>query len=186
MIDVTPCQLGPIAPRGQLGGRPRVRAACACGITISSWDDAQVRDLYAQHLAIPRPPAEVLAKAALTKADVRAWPDFFISGPGRAVASRTLCPHEYYLTDSCPGCDADQEAGQPMSCIAYTTGAGTARVGDHFHEIDGPSWRVDAIQLIERGRSANAVCVDVRSAEARVIPVGRLLGSDYYRQEAGE
>lgn len=110
MLDVIPCQLGPIGPGAPLAARRRVRAECACGITIGGWDDAQVRDLYARHLAIPRPPADVLAKDAPTKADVRAWPDFFISGPGRRVASATHCPHVYYLTDSCPGCDADAEA----------------------------------------------------------------------------
>ncbi|QIS00974.1 hypothetical protein F5X71_00300 [Nocardia brasiliensis] len=93
-----------------LFGRSRVRADCACGITISAWGAAQLRELYARHLTIPRPPAEVLAKDSPTVADVRLWPDFFISGPGRAVASCTHCPHDYYLTDSCPGCDADAEA----------------------------------------------------------------------------
>ncbi|MFI6215658.1 hypothetical protein ACIBCD_27010 [Nocardia brasiliensis] len=108
-LDITPCTLGPIGPGAQLFGRPRRRAECACGTTISGWDDAQVRDLYARHLTIPPPPADVLAKDAPSIADVKAWPDFFISGPGRAVASRTHCPHDYYLTDSCPGCDADED-----------------------------------------------------------------------------
>lgn len=112
MLDVIPCELGPLVPGATLFGRSRVRAECACGTTIAGWDDAQVRDLYAQHLAIPRPPAEVLAKDAPTVADVRRWPDFFISGPGRRVASATECPHAYYLTDSCPGCDADAEAAE--------------------------------------------------------------------------
>lgn len=112
MIDVIPCQLGPIGPGAILAGHPRVRADCACGTTLSGWDAAQVRDLYARHLAIPRPPAEVLAKDAPTLADVKAWPDFFIAGPGRRAASATECPHAYYLTDSCPGCDADAEAAE--------------------------------------------------------------------------
>ncbi|NEW42749.1 hypothetical protein GV794_02080 [Nocardia cyriacigeorgica] len=112
MIDVTPCQLGPIVARGVLFGRSRMRADCACGTTISGWDGAHVRNLYAEHLAIPRPPADVLAMDAPTKSDVRLWPDFFIAGPGRRVASATLCPHAYYLTDSCPGCDADHEDAQ--------------------------------------------------------------------------
>lgn len=112
MIDVIPCQLGPLVPGAPLFGRSRVRAECACGTTIAGWDDAQVRNLYAQHLAIPRPPADVLAKDAPTVDDVRQWPDFFISGPGRRVASATPCPHDYRLTDSCPGCDADAEVAE--------------------------------------------------------------------------
>lgn len=109
MIDLTPCQLGPIGAGAPLAGRSRVRADCACGTTLVGWDAAQIRDQYAKHLTIPRPPDDVLAKDALTVADVRRWPDFFITGPGRRVAAATLCPHAYYLTDSCPGCDADEE-----------------------------------------------------------------------------
>ncbi|MGW4114793.1 hypothetical protein ACWEFJ_28295 [Actinosynnema sp. NPDC004786] len=51
-----------------------------------------------------------------TIADVRRFPEFWVSGAGHAIASRTHCPHGYYLTDSCPGCDADQDqaaAGLP-------------------------------------------------------------------------
>lgn len=109
MIDVTPCELGPIGAGAPLAGRARVRADCACGITIAGWAVAQVHALFARHLTIPRPPAELLAKDAPTVADVKAWPDFFISGPGRRVASATPCPHDYQLTDSCPGCDYDEE-----------------------------------------------------------------------------
>lgn len=109
MIDVIPCELGPIGAGAPLAGRSRVRADCACGITFGGWDAAQIRDQYARHLAIPRPPAELLAKDAPTVADVAAWEEFFITGPGRRVASATECPHAYYLTDSCPGCDYDEE-----------------------------------------------------------------------------
>ncbi|WP_218007368.1 hypothetical protein, partial [Nocardia otitidiscaviarum] len=93
-----------------LAGRTRVRAECACGIAITGWDAAQIRDQYARHLTIPRPPGDVLAKEAPTVADVRDWPEFFISGPGRAVASATPCQHDYRLTDSCPGCDAEADS----------------------------------------------------------------------------
>lgn len=37
------------------------------------------------------------------------YPDYFIIGAGRDIASHTLCDHGYYLTDSCPGCDADDD-----------------------------------------------------------------------------
>ena len=55
----------------------------------------------------PRP-SEVLTRP-LTPADVRNWPDYFIGGHGTDAAHSTRCPHAYRLTDSCPGCDADQE-----------------------------------------------------------------------------
>lgn len=108
-MNINPCQLGPIHPGHPLFGRPRVRAACGCGVVFTAWDDAQLRDLYAEHLTVPVPPAEVLAQDAPTVADVKAWPDFFMAGPGRAVAQATECPHAYHLTDSCPGCDHDEE-----------------------------------------------------------------------------
>lgn len=56
-----------------------------------------------------RPPADVLAKQ-LTRQVVAEYPDWFLSGPGREQAERTQCAHGYNLTDSCPGCDADEEA----------------------------------------------------------------------------
>lgn len=52
------------------------------------------------------PPASVLCRPP-TVDDVRRWPEFFIAGPGREVANRTECPHDYLLTSSCSGCDAD-------------------------------------------------------------------------------
>lgn len=55
------------------------------------------------------PPASVLCRKP-TVDDVRRWPDYFITGPGYDVARRTQCSHGYYLTSSCPGCDADTDA----------------------------------------------------------------------------
>lgn len=52
-----------------------------------------------EHLVAPDPVPETP-----TVDDVRAHPDYWIAGPGRLVAERTMCPHEYYLTDSCPCC----------------------------------------------------------------------------------
>ena len=52
------------------------------------------------------PPLEVLSRP-ITKADVSAYPVYFIIGPGCEIAERTECGHGYYLTDSCPGCDAE-------------------------------------------------------------------------------
>jgi hypothetical protein len=51
------------------------------------------------HLTRPDPVPEVP-----TVDDVRAHPAYWISGPGRLVAERTRCPHDYHLTDSCPCC----------------------------------------------------------------------------------
>ncbi len=48
----------------------------------------------------------------LTAVDVAADPEFWIAGAGREIASRTDCGHGYNLTDSCPGCDAEEEAGR--------------------------------------------------------------------------
>ncbi|WP_431889411.1 hypothetical protein [Nocardiopsis alba] len=45
----------------------------------------------------------------LTKGDIRQYPAYYILGPGRERAEATRCPHDYCLTDSCPGCDADDE-----------------------------------------------------------------------------
>lgn len=109
---ITPCALSPIGPLPPLFGHPRVRADCACGTTFGAWDESHLRNKYAEHLSISQPPAEVLAKDAPTLADVHKWPEFFILGPGRAVASQTPCPHDYRLTDSCPGCDADRERAE--------------------------------------------------------------------------
>lgn len=52
-----------------------------------------------EHLVAPSPVPEFP-----TVEDVRTHPDYWIAGPGRLVAERTHCPHDYYLTDSCPCC----------------------------------------------------------------------------------
>jgi hypothetical protein len=56
----------------------------------------------------PVPPSDVLARP-ITRADVSAYPVYFIHGPGRDVASSTDCGHGYNLTDSCPCCDAEDD-----------------------------------------------------------------------------
>lgn len=111
-MNITPCQLGPIGPLPPLNGHPRVRADCACGITFGAWDEPEIRGMYALHLTIRRPSDDVLAKDEPDVDDVRANPRFFVYGPGRRVTAMTRCPHDYYLTDSCPGCDADQERAE--------------------------------------------------------------------------
>jgi hypothetical protein len=49
------------------------------------------------------PPADVLARK-ITPADVAAYPDYFIFGPGHDIADTTACDHGYMLTASCPAC----------------------------------------------------------------------------------
>ncbi|MFE3280062.1 hypothetical protein [Nocardia sp. NPDC059239] len=91
-------------PGAGLGGHDVHRGTCACGITVRGFTLAGAQADYARHAAVPAPPADVLARP-ITRADVQANPDYFISGPGRAIASQTDCGHGYYLTDSCPCCD---------------------------------------------------------------------------------
>jgi hypothetical protein len=52
---------------------------------------------------------DAAAQAHPAPADVKAHPVYFIAGPGQDIASRTQCAHGYYLTDSCPGCDHDDD-----------------------------------------------------------------------------
>lgn len=54
------------------------------------------------------PPEDVLNRPP-ARADVAAFPVYFILGPGAEAAASTECDHGYYLTDSCPGCDYDAE-----------------------------------------------------------------------------
>ncbi|WP_134666105.1 MULTISPECIES: hypothetical protein [unclassified Amycolatopsis] len=56
----------------------------------------------------PVPPGDVLART-ITRRDVQQYDVYFIWGPGRDITSRTDCGHGYYLTDSCPCCDADDD-----------------------------------------------------------------------------
>lgn len=48
-------------------------------------------------------PQEVLQRP-LKAADVKAYPEYFINGPGKLRAQYTLCEHNYGLLDSCPLC----------------------------------------------------------------------------------
>jgi hypothetical protein len=61
-------------------------------------------ELQLQSMTVP--PLEVLGRA-ITKADIEAYPVYFITGPGREIAERTECGHGYHLTDSCPVCDSE-------------------------------------------------------------------------------
>ncbi|WP_188187554.1 hypothetical protein [Nonomuraea sp. SYSU D8015] len=53
------------------------------------------------------PPVAVL-DGPLTREILRAWSKWFF-GPAYHVTRATQCDHGYRLSDSCPGCDADEE-----------------------------------------------------------------------------
>lgn len=72
-----------------------------------------------------------------TPADVRDNPRYWISGPGLAIASQTACPHDYRLTDSCPGCDLDNE--EEEDSVPYAP-----HPGDLARDVDGEIWFVYA------------------------------------------
>lgn len=97
--------------------RDAILAAGYTPTTNNPWTDpaakafrAAVRDANYAIAATLAPPANILAKTP-TAATVKAYPDYYIVGPGRKVADATLCSHGYRLTDSCPGCDYDQDYG---------------------------------------------------------------------------
>lgn len=76
-------------------------------ISPEAWGSFVAKQLAKEN----RPPADVLARK-ITHADVARYPAYFILGPGREAASATECDHGYYLTSSCPGCDADDDAAR--------------------------------------------------------------------------
>lgn len=90
-------------PGAGLAGRDVYRDLCTCGITVRGYTHDQAQADFDRHQTIPAPPADVLTRP-ITKQDISAYPDYFISGPGRAIAGQTDCGHGYYLTDSCPCC----------------------------------------------------------------------------------
>lgn len=61
--------------------------------------------------AVLAPPADI-ATADPTAQTVILFPDYYLHGPGQTFARATLCDHGYRLTDTCPGCDHDQDTRQ--------------------------------------------------------------------------
>lgn len=87
-----------------LFGRDRFSASCqTCGVPCTGWTEEAARAEFEAHKAIPAPPADVLARP-LSKAIFDQFPEYFITGRGRVIASQTDCGHGYRLTDSCPCC----------------------------------------------------------------------------------
>lgn len=75
----------------------------------------------------PVPPAGELAVLPERETVIR-WSHWWIQGPGHRVAERMPCAHGYNLTDTCPNCDADEEAD-----ATSTTETGRERPGEHWN-----------------------------------------------------
>jgi hypothetical protein len=80
----------------------------------------------------PVPPLELLGRVP-DNWTVKSYPDFYIVGPGRALAELVPCAHLYNLTDSCPGCDHDEEED-------------ATKVGPTGRERDGEHWNARLIR----------------------------------------
>jgi hypothetical protein len=100
------------ARRQNPNGPAPVRLTEAGMLCLMVWDAAhERRDLPevaasmdpAHHGLAITPPHDVLI-AIPTKEVVAKYPEYYIMGPGRVIADRVLCEHDYHLTDSCPCC----------------------------------------------------------------------------------
>ncbi|MEU1550231.1 hypothetical protein [Nocardia sp. NPDC005745] len=136
-MHITPCNLGPIDWQRPFASPMRKVATCACGIGFSALDETGVRDQYAEHLLIERPPAEVLARDVPTLADVQRWPHFFIGGPGVRHARAARCPHNKELTMlfTCPGCIAEHRKKPDMTAPTHDQQASISPITDTLGRI---------------------------------------------------
>lgn len=97
---------------GNPNGPAKVRLTEAGMRCLMTWDGAHGRwDLPSiaassdpQHDRLALIPPEQIINALPTKEVVRVHPNYYIAGPGRVIADRVLCEHDYHLTDSCPCC----------------------------------------------------------------------------------
>lgn len=97
---------------GNPHGPAKVRLTEAGMRCLMTWDGAHERwDLPSiaacidpQHQLLALIPPEQVINALPTKEVVRVHPDYYLAGPGRVIADRVLCEHDYHLTDSCPCC----------------------------------------------------------------------------------
>ncbi|MGY1946651.1 hypothetical protein [Nocardia asiatica] len=91
-------------PYKGIGGRTRYSFSCVtCDVFCSGSTEDEARAAFEAHRSIPAP-APAGFDVPLTAAIVSEYPEFYISGPGRQIASATDCGHGYWLTDSCPCC----------------------------------------------------------------------------------
>lgn len=98
---------------GNPHGPAKVRLTDAGMRCLMTWDGAHERwDLPSvvasysdpQHHRLAQIPPEQVINVLPTKEVVTAYSDYYIAGPGRVIADRVLCEHNYHLTDSCPCC----------------------------------------------------------------------------------
>ncbi|MTD58166.1 hypothetical protein [Amycolatopsis pithecellobii] len=75
---------------------------------VQGWHESAPR-AQAREVEKASVPPEDLLDRTITRRDVQQYDVYFIWGPGRDIASRTDCGHGYYLTDSCPCCDAEDD-----------------------------------------------------------------------------
>lgn len=126
----------------------------------------------------PVPPAEELA-ALPGSETVICWPHWWIQGPGNRIASRMPCAHGYHLTDSCPNCDADQEAD-----ATSTAPTGREKPGEHWNarlirwqrlreisegtvpslEQHAAEWNPDVVDVLKAGDPDNAAVYEAARA----------------------
>lgn len=74
---------------------------------LPAFEDAAAIVASLAHLPAT-PPAGILAQP-LTREIVRAWPYYYIDGPGREQAEQTNCPHGNWLAGRCVMCDYEEE-----------------------------------------------------------------------------
>ncbi len=86
-----------------LRGRRATRAAQIAAAT-ADWDADRIEDdSMTDGFAYPVPDSPKLA-GKVTATDIGLYPEYYVSGPGRAAAEGSDCPHGYRMTDSCPNC----------------------------------------------------------------------------------
>lgn len=90
-------------------------------------------DVWDEQDPIPLCNAPGCGCGKLTPELIRQYPEYYIAGPGREQASQTNCRHLYFLTDSCPGCDADQEREELIESNQYTPAEWIAKFAADIH-----------------------------------------------------
>lgn len=139
---------------------------------------------------------------------VRADPEYWLAGPGHERAEATECPHEYFLTDSCPGCDADEEAARPTfageqsasgdpdaedvrafllaTCppeVLYRLAARVEREGQRLLQAAVQGEVPSAFEIAEHQRRRAAVWARLAAVDPKFAPVADAAAVDWRRAE---